>query len=144
MMARLNATPAGPRVLWAIDLDHFKTVNDTHGHLVGDEVLRIVARRLLDAVRDRDVLVRHGGDEFVAVMTHRTEREAERAAERLRTAVEGRYRVSVGTVEIDATIGVAVDDGAGDLEPLLAAADAALYEAKTAGRGTIRLARGPH
>jgi diguanylate cyclase (GGDEF)-like protein len=127
------------RAVVVIDLDHFKEVNDTHGHLVGDEVLRIVARRLREAVRDRDLLVRHGGDEFVAVMIVRTEREAARAAERLGRAVRGDYALPVGSVTIDATMGVAIDPGTGDLGEIMAVADRALYEAKATGRGSFHI-----
>lgn len=127
------------RALAVIDLDHFKDVNDTHGHLVGDEVLKIVARRLRDAVRDRDLLVRHGGDEFIAVMTVRDETEAIRAAERLGAAVRGNYALPVGSLSIDATMGVAVDVGDADLEDLIAIADDALYTAKGIRRGSVHL-----
>lgn len=127
------------RAVVVIDLDHFKAVNDTHGHLVGDEVLKIVARRLRDAVRDRDLLVRHGGDEFVAVMIVRDEREAIHAAERLGAAVRGNYALPVGNLEIDATMGIAVDVGTADLEALMAIADDALYTAKATARGSVHL-----
>ena len=134
------------RAVVVIDLDHFKTVNDTHGHLVGDEVLRIVARRLRDAVRDRDLLVRHGGDEFVAVMTVRDEREAMRAAARLGASVRGNYALPVGNLVIDATMGIAIDVGETDLEQIMTIADEALYTAKATERGSVHLEvcdRGP-
>ena len=131
----------GLRAVVVIDLDHFKEVNDTHGHLVGDEVLRIVARRLRDAVRDRDLLVRHGGDEFVAVMTVRDEREALRAAERLGAAVRTNYALPVGNLTIDATMGVALDLGDTALEEMMAVADGALYAAKADARGSVHLGR---
>ena len=129
------------RAVVVIDLDHFKEVNDTHGHLVGDEVLRIVARRLRDAVRDRDLLVRHGGDEFVAVMTVRDEREALRAAERLGAAVRTNYALPVGNLTSDASMGVALDLGDTALEEMMAVADEALYAAKADARGSVHLGR---
>ena len=127
------------RAVAVIDLDHFKEVNDTHGHLVGDEVLKIVARRLRDAVRDRDILVRHGGDEFVAVMTVRDEQEATRAAERLIASVRGNYALPVGNLTIDATMGIALDVGEASLDEILAIADEALYTAKATERGSVHL-----
>jgi diguanylate cyclase (GGDEF)-like protein len=127
------------RAVVVIDLDHFKEVNDTHGHLVGDEVLKIVARRLRDAVRDRDVLVRHGGDEFIAVMMVRDEREARRAAERLGLSVRGTYALPVGSLRIDATMGIALDVGDAPLDEIMAIADEALYAAKATERGSVHL-----
>jgi len=127
------------RAVVVVDLDHFKAVNDTHGHLIGDEVLKIVARRLRDAVRDRDLLVRHGGDEFVAVMTVRDEREAQRAAERLGESVRGNYALPVGNLTIGATMGIAIDIGDSNLERIMAVADDALYAAKATGRGSVHI-----
>jgi len=127
------------RAVVVIDLDHFKEVNDSHGHLVGDEVLKIVARRLRDAVRDRDLLVRHGGDEFVAVMMVRDEREANRAAQRLGASIRGNYSLPVGNLAIGATMGIALDMGDADLDDMMAVADSALYAAKAADRGSVHL-----
>ncbi|MEZ5246882.1 MAG: GGDEF domain-containing protein [Acidimicrobiales bacterium] len=127
------------RAVVVIDLDRFKEINDTHGHLVGDEVLKIVARRLRDAVRDRDLLVRHGGDEFVAVMTVRDVDEAVRAAERLGAAIRDNYALPIGNLTVDATMGIAVDRGDSTLEGLMAIADDALYTAKANGRGSIHI-----
>jgi diguanylate cyclase (GGDEF)-like protein len=129
------------RAVVVLDLDHFKIVNDTHGHLVGDEVLKIVARRLRDAVRDRDILVRHGGDEFVAVMIVRDEDEALAAARRLASAVTGSYSLGIGAVTIGATMGIAVDRGLHELDEILTVGDDALYAAKAEQRGSVHLRR---
>lgn len=128
------------RALVVLDLDRFKLINDTHGHLVGDEVLKIVARNLRDAVRDEDVLIRQGGDEFVAVIVVRNRQEAERATERLRSAVKGRYSLPVGRLTVGATSGAALDDGTATLGDALPLADRALYRAKAVGRGSSEIA----
>lgn len=141
-IARIGDTARAERRLRAvvvIDLDRFKEINDTHGHLVGDDVLRLVARRLREAVREADLLVRHGGDEFVAAMTVRDEQEAIQAGERLRAAVRGTYALDVGDLHLDATMGISIDTGDGRLADVLTTADEALYSAKTTARGTVRL-----
>ncbi|HTX26142.1 MAG TPA: GGDEF domain-containing protein [Streptosporangiaceae bacterium] len=130
-----------PLGLLLVDVDHFKRVNDRHGHLMGDEVLRLLAAELRQQVRESDVVGRFGGEEFTILLPRTDAAEACRIAERLRTsagqlgvcAAEARIRVTV-------SIGVAVlGQHGGDLFELLAAADLALYRAKDAGRNTVRL-----
>ncbi len=130
-----------PLALLLIDVDHFKHVNDSHGHLIGDEVLRGLAAELRHQVRESDVVGRFGGEEFTVLLPGIGATEAWRIAERLRHSA-GALKVSAGDAEIGVTvsIGVAVLGRHGrDLFELLAAADLALYRAKDAGRNRTRL-----
>jgi diguanylate cyclase (GGDEF)-like protein len=132
--------PAG-RVAAAVmvDIDHFKAVNDTYGHPVGDEVIRAVAGRLLGALRESDVLCRYGGEEFAVLMTGLTAEDAPAAARRLHEAVTV-YLVATaaGRLTVTVSVGFAVHVGEPeDLGGLLVRADAALYAAKRAGRDAV-------
>lgn len=113
-----------------IDIDHFKQVNDTHGHLAGDQTLARLARLLDESARDTDVVARYGGEEFVVVMPHTDLDGACLFSERLRQGVQREMEVTV-------SIGVAMigDDDAP--ATLLGRADAALYAAKSAGRNQV-------
>ena len=126
----------GDRVaLLFIDLDRFKHVNDTLGHLMGDDLLKVVAARLRDNVRGNDLVARLGGDEFVILqITTRPSREPAELASRIITSLCAPYALNGHTLEIGASVGVAVSrDGPEDSEALLARADAALYQQKAAG-----------
>jgi diguanylate cyclase (GGDEF)-like protein len=127
-----------------IDLDGFKTINDTHGHRAGDAVLAAIGERLRGQFRDEDALARYGGDELV-MMTTPTDEEtnATRVAERLHAAIEAPVDFGAGTRGIRASIGVSVfpEDGR-DADSLLLAADEAMYRAKHAGGGRTALAAG--
>ena len=130
-----------PLALLLIDIDHFKRVNDTHGHLVGDQVLIGVATTLCNQLRDYDVVGRFGGEEFVVLLPGADTVEACRVAERLRGRVR---RLAVpaedGTVAVTISVGVALFRVHGsDLIELLAAADLALYRAKESGRDRVCL-----
>ncbi len=128
-----------PAAILLADIDHFKRVNDTYGHLAGDELLAAVAATLVRHVRGCDVLGRFGGEEFVAVLPGAGEQEACWIAERLRERVRASAAAALGTeVTITVSIGVAAlgRDGS-ELFELLAAADAALYRAKEAGRDRV-------
>ncbi len=123
-----------------IDLDHFKAVNDTLGHLVGDELLKQVAVRLRACVRETDTVARLGGDEFAVIQTALAEADdAALLAQRLRDSVKEPYSIDDHHVVIDTSIGVALspDDGV-SVEELLKSADLAAYAAKASGRGTFR------
>ena len=139
----------GPSGVLVLDLDHFKAVNDTHGHLAGDRVLAAVADTLRSEVRERDLVGRFGGEEFVVLLAGREgsgSGELEAVADRIRQRVEG-LRVEIGTPDGPLTIaGLSVSVGAAvrgrhgdDLRTLLQVADTALYAAKRAGRNTVRV-----
>ncbi len=130
-----------PLAVLLIDIDHFKRVNDTHGHLIGDEVLVGVANTLDHQLRDYDLVGRFGGEEFVALLPGTDTVEACRVAERLRGRVR---RLAVpteeGTVVVTVSIGVSLYRTHGeDLIELMAAADLALYRAKASGRDRVCL-----
>ncbi|HEX7757910.1 MAG TPA: PleD family two-component system response regulator [Caulobacteraceae bacterium] len=124
-----------------IDIDHFKKINDSFGHDIGDEVLREFAVRLASNVRAVDLPCRYGGEEFMVIMPDTRLEDAERIAERIRLHVAGSpFRVAGGNelLTVTISIGVASTLGAGDhAESLLKRADEAVYEAKAAGRNKV-------
>lgn len=121
-----------------VDIDRFKSINDTHGHLVGDEVLRRIARQLSRLLRTSDAIVRYGGEEFLLLLADVTLSEAMRVAERARRAIEDQT-ILVGEAQLHVTVSMGVE--AQRLrEPLGATverADAALYRAKRDGRNRV-------
>ena len=130
-----------PLSIALVDIDHFKVVNDTHGHLVGDKVLRAVTDALRSQLRNYDLAGRFGGEEFVVLLPHARESDAISIAERLRTHVAGMaipvddLDESAGYVRLTISVGVASLDGVSrELTDMMAAADAALYHAKETGR----------
>jgi diguanylate cyclase (GGDEF)-like protein/PAS domain S-box-containing protein len=118
-----------------LDLDGFKAVNDEHGHLVGDAVLRTIADRLKAGVRPSDTVARLGGDEFVILVEGAGEEGVQALAERLRVAVAAPMIVANLDLQVGVSVGVALCTG-GVEEPLalLARADRSMYDAKRAGR----------
>lgn len=126
------------------DLDHFKNINDTYGHSVGDEVLQEAARRLLASVRSYDFVGRYGGEEFLIVLNNCDPNCAFERGEEIRKAMAKRpVHTSSGPVGVTMSVGVliSVDWGLRPVEELLNEADAALYAAKAAGRNCVRLAK---
>jgi two-component system cell cycle response regulator len=127
--------------LLMLDIDHFKKINDTHGHLTGDYALREVTHRLLNSVRTYDSVGRYGGEEFLVVMPGCAGDELDHGAERIRAAVDsGPMELNGVTLSITVSLGAAVTDGGSitDLQ-ILAAVDSALYHAKSIGRNrTVR------
>lgn len=122
-----------------VDIDHFKSLNDTHGHQAGDEVLRNVAAALAIECRDFDTPARYGGEEFAIVLPGCGPEEAVKIAERLRSAVSAAPSI----VPITASAGVATFPGhAGDADTLVRAADDALYESKRGGRDRTTASQG--
>ncbi len=123
------------------DVDHFKKVNDSHGHSVGDGVLRVVAGKLAEVVRESDAVARYGGEEFLMVLPGATQQQATRIAERARDAVS-KEPIRSGSLEVSVTVsfGVAQWRPGESRESLIARADAALYEAKDAGRDQVVIA----
>ncbi|CAH1648348.1 GGDEF domain-containing protein [Hyphomicrobiales bacterium] len=133
--------PDGVRAsILLVDIDHFKAVNDTHGHAAGDEILRVFAHAVRGQLRSGDVLVRQGGDEFAIILPDIGVREAVRVAERIRgvfkdalvefTELPGPPTLSIGVAESDLR--------ARGLDQLLAEADEALYRAKRLGRDRVQ------
>lgn len=138
-----------PLAMILLDVDHFKVVNDTHGHLAGDQVLRAVAGIITSQLRDYDIAGRYGGEEFAVLLPHTLPGQARRIAERLRLAVAaGDLTASAGDgpparMRVTVSAGVAsLADGGPGLLALIAAADLALYDAKAAGRNRVRAWRG--
>lgn len=129
-----------PLALLLIDIDDFKIVNDSYGHLAGDLVLRDVAEILRRSVRVFDVCARFGGEEFVIIMPGSTAESAMRIAERIRERIEA-YRPAdrlLATLRITVSIGLAVSEPGTTVSQLLSRADGALYAAKHAGKNRIR------
>jgi len=128
-----------------VDIDHFKAVNDTHGHRGGDAVLRAVAARAANSIRANDILGRWGGEEFVVVATHTPRDGLSVLAERLRHAV-GRSPIAMGAQSITTTVSVGgtVVRATDDMEDLVERADAALYVAKNTGRDRSVIAEELH
>jgi len=122
-----------------VDLDHFKNVNDTLGHRVGDELLITVAARLKSAVREVDTVSRQGGDEFILILPDTDADGAAHVAEKLLEAVAQPYQIEGFELSVTLSIGIALypADG-GDFEALSKSADAAMYRAKHDGRNTYR------
>ncbi len=127
-----------------IDIDHFKMVNDTYGHDVGDEVLREVALRAGGNLRSVDLLARLGGEEFIVIVPDATLENAQAVAERLRQRIGGApFKISapIGEIPVTVSIGVAACNRCGDLaESLIKRSDLALYQAKRQGRNRVTLA----
>lgn len=125
-----------------IDLDDFKTVNDSLGHPVGDQVLRITAQRIQSQLRPGDYLGRLGGDEFVLRVDRADIAEAVSVAKRILAAMEAPVVVDGTVVPVRASIGIAPFEPARSDRDLLARADAAMYAAKRAGKGQWRVWEG--
>lgn len=136
----------GPLGLLFADLDYFKLVNDRHGHLVGDEVLREFSRRVLQAARRSDLVARYGGDEFTLMAPEADWEGLYHLAQRVRISMEEPCATSTGPVKVTVSIGGAVYDPREHQDPdhnsLLTFADRALYLAKDAGRNRVEISRG--
>ena len=126
-----------PLTMLSMDLDHFKDINDTHGHMAGDEVLKSVARVLTEAVRSTDLLVRMGGDEFLLVLDNTDRSSAQVLAERLCRAIDGLDVWADKQVKLGVSIGLAQLQEAETLSQWLERADDILYHAKDNGRSQV-------
>ena len=136
-----------------LDIDHFKRINDQHGHAIGDRVLAEVAQRLRDNLRAVDLIARIGGEEFLVAMPDTTAAQGQIAAERLRRMIEGApFSAQIGDtrtpcprIKVTLSIGVAVGGphslGSEDVNMLFNRADAALYSAKSAGRNMVTVSQ---
>jgi diguanylate cyclase (GGDEF)-like protein len=126
--------------LGMLDIDHFKKVNDVHGHAAGDEVLREVVRRSVSVLRRYDVFGRVGGEEFLVVVPGADARELEEVLQRIRQAI-AKTPIAVAGREIAVTVSLGGATRAGDsADELIARADDALYAAKVAGRDRVSMA----
>jgi len=123
------------------DIDHFKSFNDMHGHLIGDQVLRLVARTLVESLKGRDTIARYGGEEFVILLPQTKLQDAERVANALRASLATKQIRKRGSHEILGVVTVSL--GAAEYRPgedsdsLIARADAGLYKAKQTGRNKV-------
>ena len=129
-----------PLTMMVLDIDHFKRVNDTYGHDVGDRVLKGFAAQLQEIVRGGDLLCRLGGEEFVVVMPEVDMNQAARIAERARRITESREFMvdgAAGSVSVTVSIGLAEWRENGDAAELYRRADRALYLSKAAGRNRV-------
>jgi two-component system, cell cycle response regulator len=130
-----------PLALLLVDIDHFKSVNDTWGHRMGDLVLQVIALSMQRLLRPYDLLCRFGGEEFIVVARNTTSRNAEILAERVRRRVETMpIEVAGNRISVTVSIGVVSvdpDEGCPDEETLLQTVDQALYGAKRAGRNRV-------
>ena len=130
----------GMVALLMLDIDHFKRVNDTHGHLQGDVVLQKVAIHIQKELRSYDIAARYGGEEFVAILPDTTLKEAFNVADRIRLSVQGmKFAGSLASERVTVSLGVAIfpAPGLADIDGLLRAADEALYQAKERGRNRV-------
>jgi diguanylate cyclase (GGDEF)-like protein len=132
-----------PLAVAIMDLDRFKDVNDTHGHLAGDEVIREIAQTLTHALREYDLAGRFGGEEFVFLLPHTRSADALLVAERVRAQISRLGVMLPGRepIHVTVSVGVAALDGGAkrELRELLDAADSALYRAKASGRDQVQM-----
>lgn len=134
-LARRHRTPL---TLMALDIDKFKLINDAHGHLVGDQVLKNVARIIDDCIRSSDTLFRYGGEEFTIILNNTGLRGAVLLAERVRKAVAERtITVNRRRIPLTVSIGLAAAGPTDTRESLFDKADTALYQAKSSGRNCV-------
>jgi len=140
-MARRRAGLRDPMALLVLDLDHFKLVNDQHGHEVGDRMLKAFADAAEESVRPTDQLFRMGGEEFCFVLASTNVDDAILIAERIRRRFEAvAIETTNGPAATTVSVGIAATSFAVDIDTLLAAADAAVYEAKARGRNRVVVA----
>lgn len=127
-----------PVTILLLDLDHFKRLNDTHGHLAGDTVLAGFAEDLRSCLRQSDVICRWGGEEFIILLRDSDLAGAQRVAEQIRLLAEGHdYSFSGVTLQVTVSVGLTERQGADNLQDLIARADRALYRAKLSGRNQV-------
>ena len=130
-----------PLSILICDIDHFKRVNDTYGHDVGDQVIKGFADALRRVKRDIDVVARIGGEEFVFLCEETTDKGGLQLAERIRGELEAmRFATELGEFQVTSSVGVATFPGAGqDWEAIFKSADEALYASKRGGRNRVTL-----
>ncbi len=138
-LARLRRTPARPHAVLFVDLDGFKTINDSLGHAAGDEVLAEVGHRLLRWMRPGDTAARLGGDEFAVLLENTSQIDTGVMAKRILDVLLAPIVVQGKEVVLTGSIGIAMSEAGQDSDALLRNADAAMYRAKGAGKGQYRV-----
>lgn len=130
-----------PLSVLMVDIDHFKRINDTHGHLIGDQALKAVASALKDSLRNVDMVFRFGGEEFMVLLSNTNREAASMVGERLRMAVLGiQYLVENRAIELSVSLGCSTLLPGESMESLLRRADNALYVSKRDGRNRLSMA----
>lgn len=138
----LQGEPEGEHVFFLIDIDNFKNVNDTFGHLFGDSVLKNIAEKIIGLFRNSDIVGRMGGDEFVVFMKHAGENQARIKAQNVCDVVKQEFNGVEGKVKITCSVGISLyRNGKGDYAGLFSAADGAMYQAKKEGKNQYWVAR---
>jgi diguanylate cyclase (GGDEF)-like protein len=138
------ARKKSPTILLMMDLDHFKSINDTYGHAFGDKVLHETAQTCLNSIRTMDVFARYGGEEFVALMPEAGLHEGKVVAERIRETIASRPFITDNGLKvlISMSLGLVETDLSGEtVEQALKKADIALYQAKAEGRNRVAVWR---
>jgi diguanylate cyclase (GGDEF)-like protein len=125
-----------------VDVDHFKDINDTHGHAAGDEVIRVLAERFTSGMRQNDFVGRYGGEEFLIVLPDIADDQLKTVVERLWSEIRSKpIRYQDKEIPVTVSLGVAAYQHTDEhLEQIIKRADDALYRAKNEGRDTIRYA----
>ena len=137
-LARRHRTPLS---LIVMDIDKFKTINDTYGHAAGDDIIKALSKSVEKVIRKTDMLFRYGGEEFVVMMSNTRRDGALLLAERIRREIEGmNIQMPDQTLAVTVSLGVASLKGSEDGQTLFERADSALYQAKAGGRNCVRLA----
>ena len=133
-----------PLSVLMVDIDFFKKFNDTYGHAVGDQVLKLVAKTLVENLKGRDIIARYGGEEFVILLAHTSAKDAEKIGNQLRASLAAKKLTKRSTNEslgvITISIGAAEYVGDETPEDFVNRADTALYKAKQAGRNRVMIA----
>jgi diguanylate cyclase (GGDEF)-like protein len=134
-----------PLALLIIDIDHFKTINDTYGHSLGDYILSQTSTILTNAIREADIVARYGGEEFVVLLPQTQRQDAQRIAERILTSIEKEtFQIEDETIKITVSIGISVTEPHFDNNyQMFEEADKALYIAKSSGRNQICMVSSP-
>ncbi|MCR4509752.1 GGDEF domain-containing protein [Pseudomonas sp. 32.2.56] len=137
-IARRNLQPLS---VLMVDIDHFKRINDSHGHIIGDQALKAVASALKDSLRNVDMVFRYGGEEFMVLLSNTSREAASMVGERLRLAVLGiQYLVENRAIELSVSLGCACLLPGESMDSLLRRADNALYVSKREGRNRLSMA----
>lgn len=138
-----HITAGEPAALLFIDVDNFKTVNDTYGHMRGDQVLKAVGQAILLAIRKHDMVFRYGGDEFAVILHNSSREDALQVAERICKNVKRSADGLTAFMKVTVSVGAAVlDEECMDPKMLLEAADKSLYEAKRQGKNRVAILSG--